>query len=193
MLHFLRKRTASCRSGQDFVDAETLFIACGRVMIAGARRSPKERLTCTHTHHPDLLLFMRSFIRLIIPAGTLLICCVLIACTHTSGHRQELAATALLHLHVSPAHTEVYIDERYHGEVAKWRDGVIPLVPGDHRVELRAAGHIAERFDVRMHDRGELTLDVVLEPELTLPSQDDDSSDLPPTPPSPKFPLSTLP
>lgn len=136
---------------------------------------------------------MRSLLRLILPPGALLICGVLMACTHTSGQRKEPAATALLHLHVSPAHAEVYIDERYHGEIARWRDGVIPLVPGDHRVELRAAGHIAERFDVRMHDRGELTLDVALEPELTLPSQDDESSDALPTPSSHKFPLSTSP
>lgn len=114
------------------------------------------------------------------------------ACTN-SAHtkRGEAARTALLQLVVSPDQAEVYIDEQYYGEVARWRDGVIALTPGDHQVELRASGHLTERFDVRMYDGGELVLDVVMEPELSVPSLHEEADA--PQPPSPTFPLSRKP
>ncbi len=109
------------------------------------------------------------------------------ACANTAHSRRgdDARKTSRLILEVTPEQAEVYIDERYHGEVSKWVGGVIPLVPGDHQVELRAEGHMPERFDVRMHDGGELVLEVTMEPDLDLPEFEEDQA--PPSPSSRSF------
>lgn len=88
---------------------------------------------------------------------------------------------ALLQLQVSPPEAEVYIDGAYSGQIARWRDQSVPVHSGSRRIELRADNHITERFDLHI-DAGELvTLRVDLEPNLTLP-EEEDTEEQPPTP-----------
>lgn len=114
---------------------------------------------------------LRSYLKLLIPL--LMLGAFASSCYTSAGSRRGDASSklsALLQLAVSPEHAEVYIDEEYSGKIAKWRDGVIPVSPGDHRIQIRADGHISERFDLHLNAREMLTLTVNLEPELTLPN-----------------------
>lgn len=105
------------------------------------------------------------------------------ACSGGAHARRDAGYTSQLRLIVSPAQAELYIDDAYQGVVANWRDGVVPMTAGDHRVELRAPGYYAERFDMRFEADRALTLTLDLEPELTLPA-DDETGDRPDAAPS---------
>lgn len=74
--------------------------------------------------------------------------------------------SSLLVLEVEPREASVYIDGDYQGQVEGWSGGAIPVRAGARRVELRAPGHLTQRFDVDVAAREEVTLRVKLEPEL---------------------------
>lgn len=82
-----------------------------------------------------------------------------------------------LELDVEPPTAEIYIDDDYSGTVAGWREQVVPIAPGQRRVELRAEGYIAQRFDVDVGDGRWLTLRVRMEPVIDGPGAGDNDDD----------------
>ncbi len=73
---------------------------------------------------------------------------------------------AYLKLAVEPSSAEVYVDGEYRGEVAGWREGMVPLEPGERRVKVVADGHVPRRFDVDLEAGESKRLEVELEPKL---------------------------
>ena len=71
-----------------------------------------------------------------------------------------------LRLEVEPDRAMVLVDGDYRGEIRGWRGGVVPVVAGDRKVELRADGYITQRFDVRVGAGEEVTLRLQMEPVL---------------------------
>jgi hypothetical protein len=46
-----------------------------------------------------------------------------------------------LRVECQPVHAEIFVDDQFHGEIARYRDGVIPLTVGPHRVAIKARRH----------------------------------------------------
>lgn len=86
--------------------------------------------------------------------------------TGQPSQRAARASKAHLRLKISPTDAQIYIDEKYQGIVARWRDGVVPIEPGRRRLELRAEGHYTERFDLNVGDHEELEITLEMEPLL---------------------------
>lgn len=76
-----------------------------------------------------------------------------------------------LRLDVEPASAEVEIDDKYSGIVEGWVDHVIPVVPGEKRVTLRAPGYLTQRFDIEVAAGEQVTLVLALEPDIELPPE----------------------
>lgn len=85
-----------------------------------------------------------------------------VADPHTGGE-------SYLRLDVEPSTAEIYLDGDYHGTVDRWRGGVVPLQPGDRRLELRADGYVTQRFDLEVGEGRELTLRVQMERDIGAP------------------------
>jgi hypothetical protein len=83
----------------------------------------------------------------------------------------------LLRLEVTPAEAEVFVDDQYQGRIAGWRQGTLPVKPGQRRVALTAPGYITQRFDLEIARGEEVTLQVQLEPELEEPADPSQSQD----------------
>ena len=67
---------------------------------------------------------------------------------------------------VAPSDAEVYIDDNYRGQVDGWTGQTVPVEPGAKRVEVRAPGYMAQRFDIEVGPGDQLTLELRLEREL---------------------------
>lgn len=85
------------------------------------------------------------------------------------------APQAYLLLDIEPTSAKVYIDDRYQGQVQGWTQQTVPVQPGLRRVELRAAGYISQRFDLKFAHNEEVSLSLKL--ERTLDEVDDDPQD----------------
>lgn len=75
-------------------------------------------------------------------------------------------APGYLHLEVEPSDAEVFIDDDFKGQVDGWRAQTIPVEPGNRRVELRADGFLAQRFDIDIGSGEQVTLRLRLEKEF---------------------------
>ena len=99
-----------------------------------------------------------------------------------------------LELEVEPETAEIYVDDDYQGTVDGWRDQVVPVEPGERRIELRAEGYITQRFDVEANEGRWVTLRARLEPDIDAPGapesepgeEDDDGLSAPPRPELPE-------
>lgn len=94
-------------------------------------------------------------------------------CTTTTQVQERTRAhktLGFLHLDVQPEHATVYINERYQGLINQWLHHTIPVPAGLVRLELRASGHITQRFDVEVGVFEQVT--------LTLQLIDDEAQDL---------------
>lgn len=108
---------------------------------------------------------------------TLATCFWLTACTAVQPIADKPATNkTAVELHVQPERAEIYVDGEYRGRVEGWRDGILPLEPGDHRLELRADGYIDQRFDLTVESGETHTLDVTMEPSLSRPLDAADAS-----------------
>ena len=81
------------------------------------------------------------------------------ACAHGGG-RADLA------LRCPVPDAEVYVDEVYLGRCALWAGRALPLKPGFHTVEVRAAGRYPFYAEVDVADGGRSALDVALREAL---------------------------
>ena len=107
---------------------------------------------------------------------------VALACVWGCSGPQTISETdeepSYLELDVEPKTAEIYIDDNYQGTVDGWREHVVPIEPGFRRVELRAEGHIAQRFDVDVTRDRWITLRVRLEPNIASPGADEFDDDI---------------
>ena len=83
----------------------------------------------------------------------------------------------LLRLEVTPAQAEVFVDDKYQGRIAGWRQATLPVKPGLRRIALSAPGHITQRFDLEIARGEEVTLQVQLEAEPQEPAELSPSQD----------------
>ncbi|TXD36096.1 PEGA domain-containing protein [Lujinxingia vulgaris] len=93
-------------------------------------------------------------------------------------------APALLKLEVEPDHAEIYLNDDYHGVINRWRDHTLSLAPGQYRLELRAPGHIPQRFDLDLPPDQITRVRLTLEPELHSPEPTDPDATTPGSPSS---------
>lgn len=127
--------------------------------------------------------------------GALILTFLMAACAPTySSTSSSSDAPALLKLEVEPDISEIYLNDDFHGVVNRWRDQTLSLAPGDYRLELRAPGHIPQRFDLQLPADQITRVRVSLEPELHHPEPEDASSspsaEDPLQPPAPRQPSS---
>jgi len=125
----------------------------------------------------------------------LILAFLMAACAPTySSTSPSKEAPALLKLEVEPDVSEIYINEDYHGVVNRWRDQTLSLSPGNYRLELRAPGHIPQRFDLQLPADQVTRVRVSLERELHSPDSEDasphPSTEDPLQPPAPRQPSS---
>ncbi len=91
--------------------------------------------------------------------------------TATLSHYDEEHG-AYLELDVEPKSAKIYIDGDYEGVVEGWHQQVVPVEPGERRLELRADGYIAQRFDLDVEEGHWLTLRARLEQAIEFPDED---------------------
>ena len=72
----------------------------------------------------------------------------------------------MLRLVVEPPDARIFVDGEYRGVVEGWEQGMVPLAPGVRLVELRASGHITQRFDVAIEPGQVWRLKLEMEPVL---------------------------
>jgi hypothetical protein len=73
---------------------------------------------------------------------------------------------ALLSVDCRPPGAEVWIDEEYIGRISDFRGGVMPLRPGQRRVEIVDEGYYPHRMDMEVHGGRSYRLVVDLLPKL---------------------------
>ncbi|MBH24474.1 MAG: hypothetical protein CMH57_08490 [Myxococcales bacterium] len=85
-----------------------------------------------------------------------------------------------LEISCTPPDASIYVNERYLGEVNRWRGGVVPLKPGEYRVELQRDGYYPYQLDLTLKPgrMARLELDMIQE----VSELDDDDDDDTPTP-----------
>ncbi|TXD35477.1 PEGA domain-containing protein [Lujinxingia vulgaris] len=136
-------------------------------------------------HHPTHSITRQAL--------ALLLALTLIATVLAAGCAPNYASTtasqnapALLKLEVEPDTAEIYLNDDFHGVINRWRDQTLSLTPGTYRLELRAPGHIPQRFDLDLRADQITRLRLRLEPELHSPEPADDApANDPLSPPSP--------
>lgn len=75
------------------------------------------------------------------------------------------APRAFLVIACEPPDASIYVDDEYIGDLHRWRDGTVPLPPGEHRIALQREGFYTYRIDLTLKaDRmTRLTLELVRE------------------------------
>ena len=120
----------------------------------------------------------------------------LAGCSGIQTANEEGAPESYLEFDVEPKTAEIYLDDDFQGTVEGWHRQIMPIEPGQRRLELRAQGYISQRFDVDVDPDRWLTLRVRLEPTIDAPETDEappsderDQQDKPlPTPAHPTAP-----
>ncbi len=82
--------------------------------------------------------------------------------TQVSGAKQR----GYIVLDVEPSDALIYVDGRFMGAVDGWVGQTVVVDPGAYMLELRAPGHISQRFDVAVARDEEVTLRLRMEPVL---------------------------
>jgi hypothetical protein len=67
------------------------------------------------------------------------------------------------------AAASVFVDDRFAGRAAELRGRDLPILPGFHRVEVRAEGFFPRYAEVEIQPGGRAVLDVTLRPRLEIP------------------------
>jgi hypothetical protein len=101
------------------------------------------------------------YVLVLVGAALAMSCSAVQSLTDRDGARR-----GYLELIVEPETVEVFINSEYQGLVSGWRGGVIPVVPGMQRVELRAEGYMTQRFDLGVAPNELVTLELTMEREL---------------------------
>ncbi|RDV36687.1 carboxypeptidase regulatory-like domain-containing protein [Bradymonadaceae bacterium TMQ3] len=136
-------------------------------------------------HHPTHIITRhapRQLLIFVLITSSLTVACAPNYASTTASRN----APALLKLDVEPDTAEIYLNDDYHGVVNRWRDHTLNLTPGAYRLELRAPGHIPQRFDLDLPADQITRLRLRLEPDLHSPEPADDAPSTDPLhPPSP--------
>ena len=111
--------------------------------------------------------FVPAKVRLAAAATVAIMSSCATATSSTSGQ----TGRGYIRFEVDPPNAEVVIDDRYSGQADGWRGGVVPVKPGDHRVTIRAAGYISQRFDIDVRHNEEVSIVLALEPVLDVTSE----------------------
>ena len=82
----------------------------------------------------------------------------------------EGARRVPLQIVATPPDVEVFLDDEYQGELARWNDSIIPVAVGEHRLELRRAGYFPLRRLIQVGPAGSrLTVTLLAEPATLAP------------------------
>lgn len=79
-----------------------------------------------------------------------------------AGPRDAPRAPSTLVIDATPPAPKVFVDGEYMGTLDRWRDQMLPLIAGEHRLELRAEGYYPHREDLNVEAGRTYTLRVVM-------------------------------
>jgi hypothetical protein len=84
------------------------------------------------------------------------------ATTTNSGPSPQ---TGLVRFVVEPPDATLFVDDAYQGQVNAWLHQTLRLPTGPRRIELRAKGFMAQRFDIEVTSDEEVTLSLKMQPD----------------------------
>lgn len=110
------------------------------------------------------------------PVSLLAIVCTIAACSAVEPIRNTpRTQQTAIKLEVHPPTAKIYVDGNYKGRVEGWRNGLLPVEPGSHRIALRADGYIDQRFDISLDPGETYRLDLGMERSLSRPADSTDA------------------